>query len=159
MPAMDLEAGKAALLARHGIIGKSLRRIKAAGLILAVIGAGINWQPRPKAAEQPRNRDIAPFAREVPERNVQRTVAHVVVGADLATEVLPDLLAGVGIAPNEMRREHRGLTEGRRRAHPMCHIFAASAVIGFDAHRPALGRHAFALLCDQVADASGAVTG
>jgi hypothetical protein len=82
-----------------------------------------------------------------------------IVSADFAAEVLPDLLAGVGIAPNEMRREHRGLTEGRRRAHPMRHIFAASAVIGFDAHGPALGRHAFALLRDQVADAGSAVTG
>src|SRR6202161_2869964 len=114
MPAMDLEAGDPALLARYGIVGKSLRRIKAAGFILAMIGAGVDWQPRPKAAEQPRNRDVAPFASKVPERNVQRAVAHMVVGADLTAEILPDLLAGVGIAPNEMRREHRSLAEGRR---------------------------------------------
>src|SRR5579883_669616 len=111
VPAVDLEASETALPASDGIVGKSSRRIKAARLLLTVIGAGVNRQLGPESAEEPRDRDIAPFASEVPKRDIERTMAHMVVGANLSAEILPNLLACVGIAPNKMRGEHRGLSE------------------------------------------------
>ena len=78
------------------------------------------------------------------------------VGADLGAEVLP-ILTGVGFAPMRWARmEAWPKNDG---GPPSGSHIPRARVVRLDAHSPALGRHTFVLLGDQVADAGGAVTG
>ena len=122
-----------------------------------MVGAGVGWQPGAEAAEQACDGDISAPAGEVPESDVQRPMAHVVVSPHLALQVLPDPFALVRIAPRQMRRKHQGLGEGRGGADPVGHVFTPRAIVGFDPYGPALGGQAGPLACDDVADAGGAV--
>ena len=98
MPAVDLEARKPLFLASLGVVGESLAATRARP---APPGRGRNWHR--SAAGCGSRREAAPrkpagACPRVPQRNVERTVPHVVVGADLSREILPDLLARVGVA-------------------------------------------------------------
>ena len=113
-----LKPGVAELLAGFGEVGERLRAVQAARLVLAVVGAGVGRQARAEAAEQPRDRRAVLLAGEVPERDVERAVAHVVVGAQLALQVVVDLLAALGVAAEQMRGEHDALRHGGRACRP-----------------------------------------
>ena len=159
MPAVDLEARVAELFAGFGEVGERLRAVQAARLVLAVIGAGVGRQAGTKTAQQTRDRRAVLLAGEVPQRDVERAMAHVVVGAQLALEIVVDLLAALGIAAEQMRGEHDALGHRGRGAHPVGDVFADEAVVGADAHGVAAGPDLAALLVDPVADPLGAVLG
>lgn len=122
-----------------------------------MIGARIGRQARPERAEHRGDRSAEPPSVKIPKRDIDRTVAHVIVGPHLAAEVLPDLLAGGRIAADEMRREHRRLAKRRRRADPVSHILAARAVAGLDPDRPALEGQTAAFSGNQIADPGSAM--
>ena len=113
----------------------------------------------PAPAEQARYRHAEILAGEVPERDVERAVAHVVVGAQLALQVVVDLLAAFRVAAEQVRGEHDALGHRCGRADPVGHVFAGQAVVGPDAHRVAARLDLAALLVDPVGDALGAVLG
>ena len=150
---MDLEAGVADLPAVLREVGEGRRAVEAARLVLAVVGAGVGRQAGAEAAEQLRDRGAVLLAGEVPERDVERAVAHVVVGAQLALQVVVDLLAGSRVAAEQMRGEHEALGHRRWRADPVGDVLADQAIVGPDAHRVAARLDLAALLVDPVADA------
>ena len=78
-------------------------------------------------------------------------MAHVVVGAQLALQIVVDLLPALGIAAEQMRGEHDALRHGGWGADPVGDVFADEAVVGADAHRVAAGPDLAALLVDPVA--------
>ena len=90
-----------------------------------------------------------------PQSDVQHAVAHVVVGAQLPLQVIVDLLAPVRVAPEQQRRQHHRLGEGRGRAHPVRDVLAAGAVVAADPHREPGGGQRGALDVGHVADAGG----
>ena len=128
-----------------------------AWLILPVVGAGVGGQARAEGAEQYRNRCAQASCLEVPQGDVDRAMAHMIVSADIAPQILPDLLAGVGIAADEMRCEHRGLGERCRRADPVRDVLTARVVVGLHADRPPLIGQGAPFLGDDIANARGAV--
>ena len=72
---------------------------------------------------------------QVPQRDVERPVAHVVELPRLAFEVVVDQLALLGLAADQVRRQHERLAQSRRRADPVGDVFAAQAVVGHDGDR------------------------
>src|SRR5882672_9302197 len=76
-----------------------------------------------------------------------------VVGAQLALEVVMDGLAGLGIAADQQWRQHLALGPRRRRADPVGDIFAAEPVIAADHHGIAVEAGLAALDIGEVADA------
>ena len=157
VPAVDLEAAVAELLAVLGEIGERRRAVEAAAALLAMVGAGIGRQALAKAAEQGCDRGAVLLAGEVPKRDVERPVAHVVVGAQLALQVVVDLLAGLRVAADQVRRQHDRLGERGGRADPVGDVFADQAVVGPDLDRVAARRQPAALDVLHIGDAGGAV--
>ena len=80
-------------------------------------------------------------------------MAHVVVGAQLALQVVIDLLARLRVAAEQVRGEHQALRHRRGRADPVGDVLAEQAVVGPDPDRVAAGLDLAALLIDPVADA------
>ena len=84
-------------------------------------------------------------------------MAHVVVGAQLALEVVVDLLARLRVAADQVRRQHDGLGERGGRADPVRDVLADQAVVGPDPDRVAARRQPAALHVLHVGDTGGAV--
>ena len=82
---------------------------------------------------------------------------HVIVSADLPAQILPDFLARIGVATDQVRRQHCGLGKGGERPDPVGHVLAARAIRRLDADRPALEGQPASLLRHQIADAGGAM--
>ena len=133
VPAMDLEAAIAEVEALLGEGGELLLAVEAAAAV-GVVGRGIGLEPAAIAAEELADRGAELPAREVPERDVDRPVPVVVVLAQLALEVVVDLLAVVGVAAQQERRQRQRLRQRRPGAAPERHVLAARAVLARDDH-------------------------
>ena len=106
-----------------------------------------------KAAEEGGDGGIVFFANEIPERVVEGAVAHVVVGAQFAFEVVVDLLAMIGVAANEYGGEHGGLGKGGGGADPVGDVFAGEAIVCVDLNGKTFGGECVAFDVGHVADA------
>jgi len=82
-------------------------------------------------------------------------MAHVVVGAQFAFEVVVDLLAVLGVAAQENGGEHGGLGEGGGGADPVGDVFTREAVVGVNLDGKAFGGEGVAFDVGHVAHACG----
>ena len=155
VPAVDLKAAKALLFAGQGIIGHCFRTIHPARLFLRVIGAGIGREPFAISAQHAGDRHVMFFAGEIPQRNVQHAVAHMVISADLALQVVVDLDARFGVAAQQVGGQHLHLPQRRRGADPVGDIFALCAIIAADAYGKTLGFEFATREVDQIAHPGG----
>ena len=138
VPAVDLERAVAHLPALHREVAKRLLAIQTA-ISVAMIGRGIGRQALPIPPKHLGNRSSVFLARQVPKRDVDRSVTHVVVLSQLALHVVVKTLARLGIPPDQTRRQHQRLAQRRARAHVMRHVFAPATVSGLDHDR--IARH------------------
>ena len=136
VPAVDLEGAIAHLVARDREVAEGLLAVQAAGFAaLRVIRRCVGRKPLAVAAEQLGNGHAVLAAREIPEGDVERAVAHVVELPRLALEIVVDALALLGLASDEIRREHDRRTQRGGRTDPVRDVFADESVGREDAHR------------------------
>jgi hypothetical protein len=134
VPAVDLERAVAHLVAALSEIGERFLAGQPTAAV-AVIGAGVGGQALAITAEQLRHRAIQLLAREIPKRDVERPVSHMIELARLTFQVVVDELALLSLAAQQIGCEHERLPERRTGSHPMRHIFAAQTVLGHDRDR------------------------
>jgi hypothetical protein len=133
VPAMDLEGAIAEVVTLLGEGGEGFLAIETA-ISVAVIGAGIGRQTLAIATKQNADGTVELLARPVPKRDIKGAMAKVVELADFTLQIVIDPLALLGVPADQLGCQHLGLGQRRGRGDPVGDIFAATAILGLDAH-------------------------
>src|SRR5215469_16980125 len=152
MPTMDLEAAKSALARGDSIVPEGLDSVEASRLVLAMMGARIGWQPVFVSAQHGADRNPVFPADEIPQRNVQWSMTHVVIGPRLALEIVINSLPVFGVSAKQGRGEHHGLAESRFGADPMSHVSSLEPIFGGQAYRVTHDLETRTLFVEQIAN-------
>ena len=131
---MDLEGAIADVVAGLGEGHEFLLAVEPTRPV-AMIGRGVGFETRAIAAEQLTDRGVEFLAGEVPQRDVDRAMAEMVVLPQFPLEVVVDLLAMIGVPAEQERRQSQGLGQRRLGAAPERDILAARAVARRDDDR------------------------
>lgn len=130
---MDLESAISEVVALLGEGDERLLGVEAA-VAVGVIGGGIGLETLAIATEELRHRGTELLAGEIPERDVERPMAHVVELTDLTLEVVVDGFSFVGVPADEARGQHQRLRQCCLVPAPERYVFASGAVLGADHH-------------------------